>query len=105
MKRESLTLLSGEIVEEEVEFSLAELCRICHLNAEQVFELVEYGLVDPLGQNPSHWRFQGSSVRRVRGALRLKRDLGVNLAGAALAIELLEELEELRIRLRRLEGD
>jgi chaperone modulatory protein CbpM len=39
----------------------------------------------------------------VHGALRLKRDLGVNIAGAALAIDLLEELEELRARLQRFE--
>ncbi|MGD8783811.1 MAG: chaperone modulator CbpM [Thioalkalispiraceae bacterium] len=103
MKRESLTLLTGEIIEEEVELSLAELCRTCQLSAEQVFELVEYGLVEPRGREPTRWRFQGSCIKRVHGALRLKRDLGVNIAGAALAIDLLEELEELRARLRRFE--
>jgi chaperone modulatory protein CbpM len=43
------------------------------------------------------------SVRRVRCALELKRDLGVNWAGAALALELLDELNSLRARLRRFE--
>ena len=57
-----------------------------------------------MGRDPEHWRFRGASVRRVRCALRLERDLGVNFAGAALALELLEELEALRARLERL-GD
>lgn len=47
---------------------------------------------------------RGISVRRVRCAQRLEQDLGVNIAGAALALELLEELERLRARLHRLEG-
>jgi len=41
-------------------------------------------------------------VRRVRCAQRLEQDLGVNVAGAALAIDLLEELERLCAHLRRL---
>ena len=32
---------------------------------------------------------------------RLQRDLGVNLAGAALAMQLLDELEALHVRLRK----
>ena len=99
-----LKLLSGEIFEEEIELSLADLCRACRLSAERVFELIEQGVVEPIGRDPTRWRFQGISVRRVRCAQRLAQDLGVNGAGAALAIDLLEELERLRARLRRLEG-
>ncbi|WP_031432103.1 chaperone modulator CbpM [Methylomarinum vadi] len=103
-KGDLLKLLSGEIFEEEIELSLADLCRACQLPAERVFELVEQGVIEPVGRDPARWRFQGISVRRVRCAQRLEQDLGVNVAGAALAIDLLEELERLRARLRRLEG-
>ena len=103
-KGDLLKLLSGEIFEEEIELSLADLCRACQLPAERVFELVEQGVIEPIGRDPARWRFQGISVRRVRCAQRLEQDLGVNAAGAALAIDLLEELERLRARLRRLEG-
>ncbi|MET0104436.1 MAG: chaperone modulator CbpM [Sedimenticola sp.] len=103
-KGDLLKLLSGEIFEDEIELSLADLCRTCQLPAERVFELVEQGVVEPIGRDPARWRFQGISVRRVRCAQRLEQDLGVNVAGAALAIDLLEELERLRARLRRLEG-
>jgi chaperone modulatory protein CbpM len=38
-------------------------------------------------------------------ALGLQRDLGINLAGAALALQLLDEVEALRARLRAMGGD
>jgi chaperone modulatory protein CbpM len=103
-KGDLLKLLSSEIVEDNIELSLAGLCRACQLPAERVFELVEEGVVEPVGRNPVRWRFQGISVRRVRCVQRLQRDLGVNIAGAALALDLLEEVERLRARLRRLDG-
>ena len=96
--------MSGEVMEEEVELTLAELCQACRMPAEQVFDLVDEGVVEPVGRDPSSWRFRGISVRRVRCVQRLEQDLGVNVAGAALALELLEELERLRNRLHRLEG-
>lgn len=97
-------LLSGEVLEEEVELTLAELCHACHLPSERVRELVDEGIVEPRGQEPARWRFQGISVRRIRCALRLEHDLGVNIAGAALAMDLMDELKQLRERLRRLGG-
>ncbi len=104
MTRDLLSLLSGEVLEEDVELTLVELCRTCRVLPERLSELVEEGIVEPMGRDPQHWRFRGASVRRVRCAMRLERDLGVNFAGAALALELLEELESLRARLDRL-GD
>ena len=103
MRNELLTLYSAELVDEDVELTLAELCQICHLSQERLLELVEQGVIEPRGHEPAHWRFHAISVRRIHCAQRLERDLGVNVAGAALALELLEELEQLRNRLRRLE--
>ena len=103
MAKDVLTLLTGEVLEEGIELTLAELCRACQTPAERVIEIVEEGIVEPVGRDPLHWRFHGVSVRRVRVVLRLEQDLGVNVAGAALALDLLEELETLRTRLRRFE--
>ena len=97
-------LLSGEVLEEDAELTLVELCRVVRLPAERVTELVEEGIVEPLGRDPARWRFGGASVHRVRCALRLERDLGVNFAGAAVVLDLLDELLSLRARLERL-GD
>lgn len=103
MINELLPLLSGEVLEEELELTLADLCRACRLHAEEVAELVEQGIVEPAGRDVADWRFRGTSVYRVRCAVHLRRDLGVNWAGAALALELLDELHVLRTRLRRFE--
>lgn len=79
-----------------MELTLVELCRTCRPLTERVFELVEAGVIEPLGRDPARWRFRGASVGRARCAMRLERDLGVNFALAALALELLGELESLR---------
>lgn len=103
MKNDLLPLLSGDVLEEDMELTLAELCRACRLHAEQVVELVEEGIVEPAGRDVAQWRFRGTSVSRIRCAVHLRRDLGVNWAGAALALELLDELQMLRARVRRFE--
>lgn len=99
--KKRISLLTGEVLEEATELSLADLCRACELSAERVFQLVEEGLIEPRGRSPKQWRFHGRNVRRVRCVLRLERDLGINLAGAALALDLLDEVQRLRSRLRR----
>ena len=96
-------VLVGTILEEEVVLSLGELCRASRLSAERVIELAEEGVVEPIGRRPESWQFRGVSLRRIRCAQRLKQDLGVNTAGVALVLDLLEELEELRTRLGRFE--
>lgn len=91
------------ILDDSLELTLSELCRACGLPADHIIALVEEGIIEPRGEVAS-WRFSGICVRRVRRVYSMERDLGVNLAGAALAIELLEEIERLRARLRRLES-
>ena len=94
--------LTGFILEEQTELTLVDLCRACAVESSAIMELVEEGVLTPAGEAPGQWRFTGLHLHRARIAARLQRDLGVNLAGAALALELLEELEVLRARLRRI---
>ncbi len=103
MTKQNLPALSSEVLEEDIELTLAQLCRTCQLPADQIVDLVDEGVIEPMGRDPSGWRFYGISVRRIRCVQRLRQDLGVNMAGAALALDLLEELEQLRARLQRLE--
>jgi chaperone modulatory protein CbpM len=93
-------ILIGEVLEGEARLTLAELARACSVHAEWVVELVNEGIVDPAGPDATRWRFTGFALRRARAVRRLQRDLGVNLAGAALALDLLDEIERLRARLR-----
>ena len=91
---------SATILEEQLGLSLSEISRACAVHAEMIVELVNEGVLAPDGREPHRWRFTGVHVRRATVALRLQRDLGLNLAGAALALELLDEVETLRAQLR-----
>lgn len=88
--------MRGEVVEESVELTLVQLCHACDAESDVVVELVAHGVLDPHGGTPRDWRFAGDSLRRSRLALRLIRDLGVNAAGAALALELMARIEQLQ---------
>ena len=91
------------VLDEDSELSLKDLACACGIHAERLVEMVEEGLLEPRGQAPESWRFSGAELERARTALRLQRDLGINLAGAAMVVELLEELRRLRRRVRALE--
>src|SRR3990167_5911223 len=101
----TLALLPGFILEEETELTLDEVCRACDVPADLIVELVNEGVLIQDGNTPEQWRFTGAQLNRAQVALRLQSDLDVNLAGAALALELLDELEALRARLQGLDTD
>ncbi len=88
----------GIVVEEYDHISLVKLCRYCALPAESIIKMVERGVIDPIDTSLSytHWQFSSTSLLRIQTALRLQRDLEVNLAGAVLALELLDEIKQLR---------
>jgi chaperone modulatory protein CbpM len=92
------------ILEEQTQLTLADLCRACDVHAERIIELVDAGVLEPQGREPARWIFTGASLHRARKALRLQRDLDIDLAGAALTLELLDEIESLRARLRAMGG-
>jgi chaperone modulatory protein CbpM len=103
MRNELLTVLIGLNLDEEETLTLAELSRACAMHAEWVVSLVEEGVLEPSGRSPANWRFSGTSLRRALSAARLQHDLGINLAGVALVLDLIDEMETLRKRLRALE--
>jgi chaperone modulatory protein CbpM len=100
----SVSVLHCQVVEEEVSMSLTELCQACGTESELVLQLVEHGVIEPLGSAPPSWVFTGASLQRTRVALRLLRDLELNLPGAALAVDLLGQIERLQGELRVLRG-
>lgn len=101
MKQTHMTLIEGRVVEEQVQLTLVELCQACSAEQEHVLTWVFEGVLEPVGDSPQDWRFGGESLRRARLALRLSRDLEINAAGVALALDLLDEIAELRARLQR----
>ena len=89
----------GTVIEED-SLTLGQLCRACGVHADWIISLVEEGIIEPQGEDIRLWRFSGASLVRARTALRIQRDLGVNLAGIALVLDLMEELESLRAHMK-----
>jgi chaperone modulatory protein CbpM len=90
------------LVEDEIHFTLVELGRACQADHEQLIALVDEGVLQPSGDGPQAWRFDGSALPRARAALRLCRDLELSAAGTALVLDLLDEIDSLRARLKRM---
>ena len=90
--------LRGVVLDERVTFTLTELCQACGVETELVLEMVREGVIEPAGDDEREWRFHGLSLLRAQAALRLVRDLDVNWPGAALALDLLDELDRLQRR-------
>ena len=101
MANVSSHVIDAVVVEEEIVFSLSGLCQAAGASPAQVLALVDEGVLQPEGDAPQEWAFTGPSLRTARTALRLNADLALGTAGAALVLDLLQEISELRARLRR----
>src|SRR5579883_1085806 len=93
----------AQLVGEAGWIEATEVCRLCRLELEAVIELADLGLVSPRGCAPEQWQLPAAALPRLAVAGRLMRDLGVNVSGAALAVELLEARRDLERQIRRLE--
>jgi chaperone modulatory protein CbpM len=92
--------LAGAIIGESTLLTVRDLCRMCAVDEGHIVAFVEEGVLSVVDSSGAEWQFTGTALRRARLALRLERDLELNLAGVALALELLDELEQLRRELQ-----
>jgi len=95
--------LQCTIIDENCEYSLRELCNLCKVHAQFIQDLIDEGIISPHGQNPREWKFAAIEIKRIQVSIRLQTDLRINLPGTALALELLDEIEQLRRSKSRLE--
>lgn len=75
--------------------------RVSRVERETLVALVDDGALEACGSSTGEWQFSGRSLARARLALRLARDLELDGPGTALVLDLLDEIEALRSRLRR----
>lgn len=92
-------VLIGDLLDETVTLTLAEFSVACRVREQRIIELVEEGILEPDVAPPRIWYFRATQLRRAYRAIRLQRDLDINVAGVALILDLLDEIEELRARL------
>ena len=95
MTTREVSILRGVILDKETTFTLSEFCQVCGARQSLIVEMVEEGIIEAEETNDD-WFFGGDAVVRAHRALRLMRDLDLNLPGAALAVDLLEQLDRLR---------
>ena len=84
------------VFDETGTYCLKDLCRLCRVHAQFIHDLIDEGILSPQGNNPREWRFSAVEIKRIQISIRLQEDLRVNLPGTALALSLLDEIEELR---------
>lgn len=88
--------------EYNVKLTVVEVCQCVHLPFETLVEIVDTGIVDPEGEQPTDWEFDHQMLDILRTASRLQRDLEIDWNGVALAMSLLDELQSVRAENQRL---
>ncbi|WP_416422196.1 chaperone modulator CbpM [Pseudomonas sp. App30] len=85
-----------------VQLDMQAFCQATEMSAAYVIEIVEHGIVEPTGRSPEEWLFDDFSPLIARRAAKLHHDLDLEWEGVALALELLEEVRDLRAENARL---
>jgi chaperone modulatory protein CbpM len=93
----------AQLLDDEHWLAVEEFCRVCRLELSTLVELADFGVISPQGASPHEWRLPAAMLPRLTTAGRLMRDLGINVSGVALALELLDTQRELERQVRMLE--
>lgn len=94
-------ILAGSVIGDEAVLALEELARACGAEAEWIVELVAVGVLAPQGRETPEWRFRAADLTCARRVARLQRDFGATVEAAAVMIDLLHQIDQLRARLKR----
>ncbi|NLG84379.1 MAG: MerR family transcriptional regulator [Firmicutes bacterium] len=91
--------MAGEIVLHEAFrglLTLEKAAEAAGVHPELVARFVEFGLVEPVCREEGILLFRPEAVPRLRTIYRLRQEMGLNLPGIALVLELREEIVRLR---------
>ncbi|MBW1980042.1 MAG: hypothetical protein JRJ12_02370 [Deltaproteobacteria bacterium] len=67
---------------------------MAHMHPDMIRVFIRWGLLEPAVEEPEQL-FPDTLVPRIWKIIRLRRDLGINLAGIGLVLDLLDRIEEL----------
>jgi DNA-binding transcriptional MerR regulator len=81
---------------EREQLTLEELAASAGLHPALVERFVEFGLLDPVEWVGAQMLFDMTAVPRLRLVERLRCDIGVNLAGIAVILDMLDRLRALQ---------
>jgi MerR family transcriptional regulator, heat shock protein HspR len=84
-------------------YTLEELARLGGVSPALLQRYVDEGLIDPIAGNMrTSFFFDDNALFELRRIQRLRRELGVNIAGVAVIHELQRQLDDLKAELDRL---
>ena len=84
-------------IDETAWFEISEFCAYLHVDRHWIVELVDAGVIEPRGPAPEAWSFPASALERARTTARLVNDLGVNLAGVEIILNMRRRITQMQV--------
>jgi chaperone modulatory protein CbpM len=92
-------VLTGDILDEKM-LSLDEIAQACSVKKDWVIHRVEAGLLTCTIQESTTWHFVSADLARARQLAAIERDFDANEELAALVVDLMEEVNRLKNKLK-----
>jgi MerR family transcriptional regulator/heat shock protein HspR len=83
-------------------YLISVAARLCDMHPQTLRMYERMGLIRPKRVNQKNRLYSQADIERLRQIQRLTRDLGVNLAGVEIILELLDKVERLQQELETL---
>lgn len=97
------TVTVGVLIDEQTSISFVDVCARHGISEDVLLDLLEHGLLSEVNRPSRQLVFDLNMLNRIYSACRLHDDLGINSSGVVLALELMDELEQLQGELRVLQ--
>lgn len=89
-------IMVGIVLDEHTTLTFTEVCQHAHISEEMLMDWIMHGLLGEVTPPLAKRTFDANLLTRIHTAHRLHRDLEVNMQGAILALDLLDEIATLR---------
>ncbi len=85
---------------DNIVYTTKAICSSHKISNEILSDMVSWGIATPSGTSIEKWQFSQDDFDRIGCASRFNKDLDINIPGAAMALELLDELDKIRRDIR-----
>jgi chaperone modulatory protein CbpM len=89
-------------LDEHTTITLSELAELSGMSPDDISELIDYGVISPIEAHATQATFHAHYVITAKTAQRLRTDFELDTHGVALAMMLIERVQELEAQLREL---
>lgn len=80
----------------QITLTITEFCLSTGVTEAELIEVVGLGVIQPSDPNADRWLFDDGALATFNRAQRLQRELALDWPGIAVALTLLEEIDQLR---------